>query len=679
MILRNSFLEAEIDQDNGSIVSLTDKKRKVKFLGNAKYSKLFRIFIPDENEWISQYSDNTDCKVSRIESSDDSQAELFYENIVTVEGKVLDVEVKVNLKLKDDELCLSLNITNNTDLLLHSVRFPWVGGWEVDVDSDTDIARLGTEAPCILRKMKKSPGYNILNKEQRKDAWLHIPTIDVTGAKGGIGLNFYCRKVQTTFGVLSCDTHGWDEQFVSFGFEHNCYLAKGESFTSEPCAVVLTDGDHTKTWDKMKVFLETWWQNPNAPKRLKEAIGYANYNIRDFEGRRFHKISDLPKLCEEARQMGIYDITFWDMMYNVYLRAGDGWFMDDGEEGRVDKFKKYVLQEQAKGMHMSTLVNYRLASSRPKLYKEKLEKLSIKGIYGKYPYESFPIRSDSARWYICEYEEYSHPLCQNEPEFQKFAVDLANEVMDRTGTNALYIDQPFGNNFCFNKEHHHRMGMDDNIGSIEWIKQVRKNMLARDDFSYMMGEVPNIFNTQYIDVWWHWPWNEQGPEAIRYILPDSLQSWVIDAWEHEYEVNKPFSMGMLLCITVRGLNGVCSERPEFMKRIKRLSELKYKTISRIPVEAYVGNRDLKVESDLTVEANLYDVSGKKAIILGDCTRRSKGGEVTLYITDKTLEINSIKVVSEYGNEYQAEFSKEDCGYKLNLTLKPWEAVVILLD
>lgn len=679
MILKNSHLEAVIDENNGSILSLTDKHRDLKYLDEPKYSRLFRVFIPDEDKWIAQYCDSNDCKVERIEKTDDTSAKLYYNNIVTPEDKVLDVAVEVDMWLQEDELRLSISLTNNTDLLLHSVRFPWVGGWEVDVDSDTDIARLGTEAPCILSAMKKSPGYNILKKEMRRDAWLHIPTIDISGANCGIGLNLYCKKVQTLFGFLNCDTQGWEEEFISFGIEHTPFLAKGESFTSEPCGISLTDGDHTKTWDRMKAFLQTWWQNPNAPRRLKDTIGYANYQLRDFEGRSINKVSDLPALCEEAREMGIYDITFWDMMYNVYLRAGDGWFMDDGEAGRVDEIKKYVLEEQAKGMHTSTLVNYRLASGRPALYKERLKDLSIEGIYGLNPYESFPIRSETARWYISEYEEYSHPLCQSESEFQDFAVSLASEVMDRTGTNALYIDQPFGNNFCFNKKHNHRPGIADHIGAIEWIKQVRKDMLARKDFSYMIGEVPDIFNTQYIDLWWHWPWNAQGPEALRYILPDSLQSWVIDAYEHEHEVNKAFSLGMLLCITVRGLDGVCKERPEFMKRVKRLSDLKHKTVSRIPVEAYIGNKNIKTESELDIAANLYDVDGKRALIVGDCTKRSKGGEVTLYINDKTQEINKIRVISEYGNEYDADFTVNDSGYSLKLSLKPWEAVVVLLD
>ena len=679
MILSNHFLEVNINDLNGSIISITDKARNVKYLDEEKYARLFRVFIPNEDKWTAQYADNTACTISKIEKISENNIKLFYDNIVTPENIVLDVNVTVDMWLEADELMLSVSLTNNTDLLLHSVRFPWVGGFKVDVDSKTDIARMSIEAPLALSTMKRSPGYNIIKKEMRRDAWLHIPTIDITCANGGIGLNLYCKEVQTLFGFLNCDTQGWEEEFVSFGIEHTPFLAKGESFKSEPCGISLTDGDHTKTWDRMKNFLKTWWKNPNSPKRLKDTIGFANYQLRDFEGRILNEPKDIVKFCDEARAMGMQDITFLDMMYNVYLRAGFGYFMDDGVEGRVDEIKKYVLQEQAKGMFISTWVNYRLASDRSERSAELLKKFRIKGIYGKSPYESFPIRSESARWYTCEYEEYSHPLCQNEPEFKKFALNLADEVMDRTGTNVLYIDQAFGNNFCFNKEHNHRMGMDDHIGSMDWISKVRENMFKRDGCGYMLGEVPDIFNTQYVDLWWHWPWNALSPETIRYILPDTVQSWVIDVHEHEHEINKPFSMGMLLNVNSRGIDGLCSEKPETMARIKRLADLKAKTIERIPINAYIGNRDLKTETDLTVEANLYNVDGKYAVILGDCTKRSKGGNVTLYINVTDLDINNIKVISEHGNEFNAAFKKTDCGYKLELNLKPWEAVVLLLD
>jgi hypothetical protein len=68
-----------------------------------------------------------------------------------------------------------------------------------------------------------------------------------------------------------------------------------------------------------------------------------------------------------------------------------------------------------------------------------------------------------------------------------------------------------------------------------------------------MGEVPDIWNTQVCNLWWHWPWNWMRPEVFRYVLPESIQSWTIDAFEHEHEVGRAFAMGFLLNVNVPNL------------------------------------------------------------------------------------------------------------------------------
>ena len=59
MILKNAFLEIELDDGNGSILSLIDRKRGITYTDDARGCALYRLVVPDNEKWLGQFADST--------------------------------------------------------------------------------------------------------------------------------------------------------------------------------------------------------------------------------------------------------------------------------------------------------------------------------------------------------------------------------------------------------------------------------------------------------------------------------------------------------------------------------------------------------------------------------------------------------------------------------------------
>jgi len=681
MIIQNKHLSLTFDDNNGSLEAIHDVKRDVRYLDSPRHARLFRIFIPDEDRWIARYCDSHDSVVDRIALEDPATLRISYSALTTPEGEQLAIAVVVTVHLAEDadEAIFTIDITNHTTHLLNEVRFPWIGGYDVDVDQDRDIARVGYMRKFALRHLKTRDGHNLGKKGKRRSYAPRIPMIDISGAGGGIGCNFYCAEPQNMEAFIDSQSDGWDEQRSSWGFVLTPYLQPGENYASERFGLFAHDGDPTHTWMKFRQFHQSWWKKPEIPAHLYESLGLFNIIFRDFDGRHLRPLSELPAICRELREIGISDISVWDMMFETYLRAEDNSILEDEDPHRLEKMKEFVQIAREMGIHVNTMVNFRLVNQRSKQWATQFKPWATTGLYGNRIIESYPCRAHTAKLFHPEYGEGGHPLCQNNSDFQQWAIRLAEEVLDRTGMDALFIDQPFGSHHCFDEGHRHRPGIDENIGANQWIAQVRETVRKRDGFSYLIGEVPDIHNTQNIDLWWEWEWNQMSPEVIRYVMPESLQSWVIDGLEHEYQMNRAFSLGFQLSLNVRGLEDTLSDVPAFKERIRRLAALKRKIHPHIPYDRFIGRQGITVNADssIDVEVNGYRTEHGLSVIAGDCTFRSQGGEATLILDPGMMEGDRFILHSEYGEEREFVPVLQNGKLQLSLQLRPWECVVLV--
>jgi hypothetical protein len=203
---------------------------------------------------------------------------------------------------------------------------------------------------------------------------------------------------------------------------------------------------------------------------------------------------------------------------------------------------------------------------------------------------------------------------------------------------------------------------------------------AHSPASYLVGEVPDIWNTQYLDLWWFWDWSWLRPEIFRFTMPESLQSWVIDACDHEDQVGRAFAQGFLLNLNVRSLEKTLADVPEFARRISGLAALREKTFDVTLAGRFVDRAGVTVETDCELTAAVYDVGRVSSIILGEGSRKAGGGGTVKLTLDAALvpDRKAARVVlhRQDGSSQPLTPARRGESSVLELDMGRWESAVV---
>lgn len=682
MRLANEKLVLEFDDRTGSLIQIEDPRDGRRLLAAPQDGLLFRVVAPDEDRWIDQYWDSHECPPPRITESD-GQLTLAYDVLPLGNGQPSGIGVRVTVALPAgaDEARFTVEIDNASPFMVHEVWFPRVGGWRTA--GEMTLGCMAKIDPFKIRYGWAGGGFTLCEYHRRRYydlvPTMELPMVDISGEGFGLSNILYAERTQSVgFLVQDLNEHPGDSR-PAWAWVHKPFVAPGEKWSSAPVGLAPHCGDWHATADRLRKWLATWWSPPAAPERLRSAIGYFNIYSREFGGRELNPIRSLPEIARCAKEHGIQDLCVWDVIMNTYLKPGHGAILDD-EPGRLEEFREALGAIRQMGIQVSTLVNLRLLSRKYAPWDQFGEARAMRTLYGQPVNEMWSsIRTEHAGFLIPNLDEVCGVLCQSHPDFQRWALKMVESLLD-LGFSSLFIDQPFESNNCFGVDHGHRPGAFGHAGVCEWIPKAAELIRQRDSEGYAIGENSDIWNTQHIQLWWTWAWRAMLPEVFRYVLPDSIQSWIIDAFEHQAEMNRAFALGYLLSINVRGIELPLGAVPEFASRVKRLAELRRRTADFTVKGRFLGRYGLSVSGSAIVEAAIYDAGGRFGIIVGEIDEKSgRGGDVELAIDLPRLgqpAPRSLLLHREDGATEPLDARQADGMLKVAFRLGHWEAVVI---
>jgi len=629
MQLSNTLIRLTFDDQHGSLTGIEDLRTGVQHLHDHSVARLFRLILPDEARWTGQYADSHQQPISPVMVVHGHTLTLCFPEIVSPHGTSLGVQVTVTITLPDDadEARFTIQVVNDGPFLLHEVWFPWIGGWRGYAGQGHDRMHIGYHPPIDPWTIREHDGYTLCAAHRRRCySGLALPLLDLSGEGIGLSNNFYPVTPQQS-GIMVDDANSRaGAPQPTWSWVHYPYLGAGQHWQSDPVGLAPHQDDWHATADRLRAWVATWWQAPETPARLRSSIGYQNVQFRDFEGHDLRPLSDLPRLADHGLRHGVHDFCVWDVMANIYSRPDRGGFFEDTPE-RVAELRTALHHARQLGVQVSTLINARLVTMKNSLGPQ-LAGWAVKSLYGAPVHESWPVRTHTAAFNNVALDEDGLLLCQCHPDFQHWAQHLFEQAMD-LGFTATFIDQPFGYQKCFAPDHGHPVPEDTEAGACQWVAATAHALKRTYPDCYLIGEVPDIWNTQYCDLWWHWPWSSLAPEVWRYVMPDSLQSWVIDAYEHEDQVNRAFVLGFLLSINVHGLEGTLEDVPPFAARIRQLANLRAAIAAFTVHGRFCDHQGLTIVADTEVTVAVYETASAIGIILGDTSYTRNGGDVAL--------------------------------------------------
>ncbi|MCE9616081.1 MAG: hypothetical protein K8T26_17555 [Lentisphaerae bacterium] len=688
MRLANGIVAFEFDRKTGSLVGLEHRRARVRHRFDPAYGRLFRVCAPDEERWIDRYADSHESGRPRMLLAR-GRLTIRYPDLKTPEHVSTGIAVIVTVTLPEgaDEARFTIEVRNGGPFLIHEVRFPWIGGWPGSAGPGRDMVTAGQCQfdPHAMHDRGGAFGRGwTIHGQHRRTAPNHInmmvPFLDLSGGGRGFSVVPYPAGPSLQNAVIEdLNPHPGDAR-IGAAWLHHAALAPGQRWTSDVIGIAPHAGDWHATADRLSRWLAAWWRPPPTPVRLRQSIGFHNALFRDFCGREWRSYAELPAIVRHGQTLGLQDFCIWDMtMMGVYTRAGREATLTDRPE-RLALLRRVLHEAAAMGVNTSTLINTRLVTMKNRLGGELWERWGARTLYGQPTMESYPIRGAHGRLASDYLDESGRRLCQCHPDFQEWAIDTVARAQD-LGFTSMFLDEPFGEDLCFAADHGHGVPGHSARGVAEWTARASELVRARHPDAYTIGESLDIHTTRGINLGWYWNWSDGHGNIFRYTLPDALQAWTIDAYEHEDEVGKAFAWGFLLAIIVKGLEGTLRDVPDFGRRVRRLAALRKRTAGFTVAGRFLDSMGLELDSDASVASGLYATRSRMGIVLGETSRReSRGGgsvSVKLDLAPHGAAKPRLAILHrEDGSRKALRVTRRGSTLRLETKLRKWECGVI---
>lgn len=591
--LSNGIVRLVFDDDTGSLRQITDIGAGRDYLADGSGNRLFELIVPTP-EHAGRPVWSHESGRPWMEKSGDCVTISFPQVLYQDQATGISAKVTVRLPAGAQEALFSIELHNDGPDTISEVHCPVVGGW-------TGIAGRGIDKmtvagwqidPYTAFPTHRSHTFGRKNMRRYFQGPYFLPFADISG--GGFGLS-YCiyASVPRIHGILVEDLSPYyDRTCLSWTYVGEAFIRPGLTWVSPEIGVGIHNGDWHETADRFRDSIGSWWKPTPTTPRLRDSIGFHNVQFRGFNGEHYHDFDEIPAIVEDCKRHSISDLCLWDMYAQTYLRpdTGDIWEM---APERLDALRRGLAAAREMGCNTSTLVNFRLIQERSKQFRE-LESEQQRSIYG-YPVsgESLPISNFGARWINPNLEAGDKIICQSSPKFREFALRVIRQTLD-LGFTSMFIDQATDWNCCFDPNHGHSSPDDTIEKAYQWAAEAVEIVRSRDSEAYVIGELPEVFNTPIIDVWWDWDRRTRKAEVIRYLLPESTQAYIVD--ENETDViASAFAMGHIFATMTRNLGGLLSDEPQFAAHIDRLSRLRTATLPYLAHGIFRDNRGVSAD------------------------------------------------------------------------------------
>ena len=686
MQLTNGLVAFTFDPRTGSLVQIEDLRTGTAYLADPSEGRLFRIVAPDDDAWLDRYGDSHEAGMPEMALRGDTLT-IAYPDVRMADGSAsgISATVRVTLPAGADEALFTLELDHHGPHEICEVFFPWVAGWR-GYEGVRGTMQIGCNRPFDpFTQLRSNEGWNLIESTRRTvPGWysMHLPLADIGNGSVGLANNFYPTEPNFRLDFVVYDLNErYGDVHPSWAWAHHPFISAGERWTSAPVGLAPHSGDWHVAAEKLRAWVDSWWQAPALPESLRASIGLHNAYFRDFSGYLRHPYSALPALAAFGKAHGLDHFCVWDMtLLGLYCRAGEQDLLEDTPE-RTAELRQVLAAARDMGVWVSPLVNLRLVDRTHPFFAAHGEEWAIRSRFGQPVLESYPASRVTARWSNSFNEKTGTRLCQCHPDFQAWALQMVEKQLD-LGFTALFIDQPFAEDFCFAAHHGHRRGVPVHAGAVEWSAKAVELIHARMPDSYVIGEEVNLWDAKHIQLWWDWRWSQQNAELFRYTMPRSLQMWTIDVLDHADQVNRAFALGFLLNINVHAVEGSLLDVPEFAARVKQLSDLRHATAEVTMLATFRDRQGLLAATPDHTAVALYDAGPSIGIALGDCAPGlTGGGPVHLTLTPEALgdrQITRAILHRQSGAVEELPITKAGDNLTLETRLDRWEAAVIVL-
>jgi hypothetical protein len=333
--IENERLRLSVGED-GSIVDLYDKERGIELVTTPKQSRLFELMIPDE----ANYSHRID---SRLQGAtvhvSGQQIDVLYPSLRPVEDQIrfgsglmhfpqpqLAIEVKVSLRLENDQVMAALSLSNGSDSTISGVIFPFVGGLAANLSGNGgQITAPSTSQRRYMQTQGPMSGEHALRYPAvLSSSWVNIEYGGATHKTMSLALEARTGlEAQDAFFALSPGPFGAGSAYASpyeypfIAWVQYPHIPPHQEWQSSVILLHIHHGD----WHGVAAEHREWFRQSHhlvPSSRWRDDIGFASYLLKDEENKILWNYGSLGELSRIAQTAGFRRVVV------------DGWRSQEG-------------------------------------------------------------------------------------------------------------------------------------------------------------------------------------------------------------------------------------------------------------------------------------------------------------------------------------------------------------
>jgi hypothetical protein len=336
--LENSQLRVVLSAQNGTLISIDQKKGNLSYLGSSSQSGWFRVQIPLA-DWEGHFTASKDLPAMSVAKKTADSVEFQATSLSSKEGKY-KISARLSIRLEGDNIICFLNLRNDSQRTIDRISFPIV---DVPPASDGNESIFTPNSSFFqllpLRLLFSSNDlqttHNPFDSLDPVDlrAWfandpkipvkginypMDLPTawLTYTGDKKGLGFDVRTKDFEfqkfTVERRLFRDTVSPANNKHDYELGWNWYplVKPGTTWQSPEIFIKCDQGDWHAIAKQHRDWLRTWITRPKPPKELQQSIGWISRGIQSFD--------QIPAIAKSGVEIGApYFIVYgWGDLLN---------------------------------------------------------------------------------------------------------------------------------------------------------------------------------------------------------------------------------------------------------------------------------------------------------------------------------------------------------------------------
>jgi len=598
--------------------------------GKGSQAKFIVQEVSDQGKELKVHFDHLTGK--DISSRNAPEAESRYRIAVTYSIKIFH---------NSPETLWNIEISNNEDAVkVNNVMFPCIFGvylgesWADDELVYPYIA--GERIVNPVENFAKPPKlirwkwqdyeyiYGLDGVLTRQQDGAYVREFDYCGAASMMWMDYFEREqglyiasYDSNFPItgIHAETFGPGEPGMGFFIRKYADILPNRSWTSQLYAVAIHDGDWHWGADRYREWFKSHVKRASRPQWFEKSPGLiAHYDFKYQSGYTVHTFSDIPRLYDKAKEIGIDHLLFagW---HTGGFDNGFPMYRPDNDLGTEEEIRNNIHEVEQRGGYISFYINSRLCNKRLKSYQEFRDQNGVITASGlpaseKYGNQEFAV------------------MCPNADGWQDHLKSVIKYLIEELSADGIYFDQmsmapPY---LCYSTSHNHDTPVQWNRGYIGLLEYI--NRLYNDSdgsrqkpawFIEGCGDIyGHLVSGQLVSTFFYWHCGAY-PELYKYTFPEHVLIDMVYPSKGQFMrpvhvsqiarelLNKAFIIDSYLWIYDLDEDSTFYKDPEMLEYLKKVIAFKKFWLERFGHGIFKDDVGLYCE-DKAIMAKLYYLS-----------------------------------------------------------------------